>query len=129
MLMENIDLLNEVSRKLRIRILDMTYGAGKNGAHAGGGLSIVEILAFLYFGGVLKYDKDKPYQENRDRFILSKGHSALALFAVLEQVGFLSKEVLEDHVKAYGHIPRRRYFRQDFETIPHKQLIDKWNNK
>ena len=90
--MKNTDLLNEVSRKLRIRILDMTYGAGKNGAHAGGGLSIVEILAFLYFGGVLKYDVNKPYQESRDRFILSKGHSALALFGILEQVGFLTKE-------------------------------------
>tara|TARA_B100000780_G_C21126223_1_gene457052 strand:+ start:2493 stop:3308 length:816 start_codon:yes stop_codon:yes gene_type:complete len=90
--MDNIDLLIEVSRKLRIRILDMTYGSGKYGAHAGGGLSIVEILAFLYFGGVLKYDKDKPYQEERDRFILSKGHSALSLFGILEQVGFLTKE-------------------------------------
>ena len=90
--MKNIDLLNKISRKLRIRILDMTYGAGKNGAHVGGGLSIVEILVFLYFGGVLKYDKDKPYQEDRDRVILSKGHSALALFGILEQVGFLSKE-------------------------------------
>lgn len=90
--MKNIDLLNEVSHKLRIRILDMTYSAGKNGAHAGGGLSIVEILAFLYFGGVLKYDVDKPYEESRDRFILSKGHSALALFGILEQAGFLTKE-------------------------------------
>ena len=89
--MSEIENLKKVCRDLRIRILDMTYGAGKNGAHAGGGLSIVEILAFLYFGGVLKYDLDNPFIEERDRFILSKGHSALALFGILEQVGFLSK--------------------------------------
>ena len=90
--MKNIDLLKEVSRKLRIRILDMTYGAGKNGAHAGGGLSIVEILAYLYFEGIMNYDVNNPEDLNRDRFILSKGHAALALFGILEQVGFLTKE-------------------------------------
>ena len=47
---------------------------------------------------------------------------------VLYALGFLSKEVLEDHVKAYGHTPRLRPHTEDFETIPHKQLIDKWNN-
>lgn len=90
--MKNFDLLKEVSRKLRIRIMDMTYGAGKNGAHAGGGLSIVEMLAYLYFGGILKYDVNNPEEPSRDRFILSKGHAALALFGILEQVGFLTKE-------------------------------------
>tara|TARA_B100001758_G_C18349056_1_gene578745 strand:- start:189 stop:1004 length:816 start_codon:yes stop_codon:yes gene_type:complete len=90
--MKNIDLLNKVSQKLRISILSMTHGAGKNGAHAGGALSIVEILAFLYFGGIFRYDVDRPYKVERDRFILSKGHASLALFGILEQVGFLSSE-------------------------------------
>ena len=90
--MKNIRLLNKVSQKLRISILDMTFGAGRNGAHAGGGLSIVEILTFLYFGGILKYDINKPLKVDRDRFILSKGHASLALFGILEQVGFLSKK-------------------------------------
>ncbi len=89
--MKNIDFLKQLSRNIRIGILDMTYGAGKNGAHAGGGLSIADILAILY-SGILKFDKNKPYEKERDRFILSKGHSALALFSVLEQVGFLTKD-------------------------------------
>ena len=46
---------------------------------------------------------------------------------VLYALGFLSEKVLKEHVQAYGHIPRRRYF-QEFDTVPHKWLIDKWNN-
>jgi len=92
--MEKYDHLKELSSKLRLRILELTYGVGKNGAHVGGGLSTVEILAALY-GSVLKYDVKNPLDKNRDRFILSKGHSAIALFSVLEQAGFLTKAELD----------------------------------
>lgn len=47
---------------------------------------------------------------------------------VLYALGFLSEEILRDHVQAYGHIPRRRKFKDFDDVIPHKQLIDKWNN-
>lgn len=47
---------------------------------------------------------------------------------VLYALGFLSEEVLKDHVQAYGHIPRRRRFKDFDDVMPHKQLIDKWNN-
>jgi transketolase len=92
--MQNYDYLKEMSQRIRLRILELTYSAGKSGAHAGGGLSAVEILATLY-GSVLKYDINNPLDKNRDRFILSKGHSAIALFSTLEQVGFLTKEELD----------------------------------
>jgi transketolase len=92
--MQNIEHLNEISRRIRLRILELTFRAGKTGAHAGGGLSAVEILATLY-GSVLKFDVNKPLDKIRDRFILSKGHSAIALFSVLEQVGFLTKDELD----------------------------------
>jgi len=92
--MEKYDFLINMSRTLRLRILELTYGVTKSGAHVGGGLSCVEILATLY-GSILKYDINNPLDKNRDRFILSKGHSALALFSVLEEVGFLSKEELD----------------------------------
>ncbi len=92
--MKNKKYLNEMSRNMRLRLLELTHGTGKTGAHIGGGLSVVEILVSLY-NGVLKYDKNNPYDKNRDRFILSKGHSAIALFSILEQVGFISKEELD----------------------------------
>jgi len=107
--MQNIDYLYDLSHKIRLRILELTYGSGKNGAHVGGGLSAVEILATLY-GAVLKYDVENPLDKNRDRFILSKGHAAIALFSVLEQVGYISKEELDTFEKNgtsyYAHASR-----------------------
>jgi transketolase len=92
--MKKIDYLKEMSHRMRLRILELTYGVGKSGAHVGGSLSIVEILATLY-GGLLQYNINNPLDRNRDRFILSKGHSAMALFSALEQVGYLTKEELD----------------------------------
>ena len=92
--MYNIDHLKEISHNTRLRILELTHSVGKSGAHAGGGLSSVEILVSLYFG-VLKVAQHNPNDNYRDRFILSKGHSAIALFSVLEQAGFLTKQELD----------------------------------
>jgi transketolase len=49
---------------------------------------MVEIIATLYFGGVLRYDPANPHDPDRDRFILSKGHGAPGLYAVLAEAGF-----------------------------------------
>ena len=92
--MKSKENLVELSRKLRLRLLDLTYSVGKNGAHIGGALSTVETLVTL-FHDFLKFDINDPTNISRDRFILSKGHSAMALFAILEQVGFISKEELD----------------------------------
>ena len=86
--------LKDIAKKLRLRILELTHGVGKNGAHVGGGLSAVEILTTIY-GHVLNYDLNNPLDKNRDRFILSKGHSAIALFSALQIAGFLTKEELD----------------------------------
>jgi transketolase len=80
-----------LARKIRCRILELGLLAGKNGSHQGSGMSIVDILAVLY-SGVLNVSKENLSTPVRDRFILSKGHAALALFAVLEQQGFLTRE-------------------------------------
>ena len=66
------------------------------GAHLGGGLSIVEILVALYFG-VLKIDPANPEAPDRDRIILSKGHCANALYAVLVERGFAPESILETY--------------------------------
>lgn len=77
--------------KVRRRVLELGLVAGKNGAHLGGGMSIVDILTVLY-GCILNVNEENLDSPERDRFILSKGHAAVALYAVLEQVGFLIKE-------------------------------------
>lgn len=70
---------------IRRRIIELSFKAGKNGAHTGGSLSLVEILCTLY-----SFKKAAiTINDNRDRVILSKGHGALALYCTLERYGFL----------------------------------------
>lgn len=78
---------------LRIRqdVLRMVWGAG--GGHTPASLSIAEILAVLYHA-VLRIDPERPDDPARDRFILSKGHAALALYAVLAQRGYFTSDQL-----------------------------------
>lgn len=78
-------------KDIRKRILELAYRAGSNGSHLGGSLSAVEILNALYNSGI----NTNPNDESRDRVILSKGHSALALYCVLESKGILTKEDAE----------------------------------
>ena len=78
-------------RKIRQRVLELSYNSGKNGSHLGGSLSSVEIIDSLYHSDY----NFTPTAEIRDRFILSKGHAALALYCVLESVGILTKEDAE----------------------------------
>jgi len=85
--------LEEKSRQIRIDILKAIHKAGKG--HIGGAFSIVEILVSLYYGNVLKFDSKKPKWECRDRFILSKGHAAVALYAVLADLGYFPREELD----------------------------------
>lgn len=80
-----------LARKTMQRVLELGLLAGKNGSHQGSGMSIVDILSVLY-GGVLNVSKENLRTPERDRFILSKGHAAVALYAVLEQQGFLTRE-------------------------------------
>jgi transketolase len=84
--------LEEKSRQIRTDILKAVHKAGKG--HIGGAFSIVEILVSLYYGKVLKFDSEKPNWELRDRFILSKGHAGVALYAVLADLGYFPREEL-----------------------------------
>jgi len=84
--------LEEKARQIRVDILNSIHSAGKG--HIGGAYSIVEILVSLYYGRVLKYDPSNPKWELRDRFILSKGHAGIALYAILADLGYFPKEEL-----------------------------------
>lgn len=85
--------LAEKSRQIRTDILNAVHKAGKG--HIGGAFSIVEILVSLYYGNILKFDSKEPKWESRDRFILSKGHAGVALYAVLADLGYFPKEELD----------------------------------
>lgn len=86
-------LLTEKARQIRVDILNSIHKAGKG--HIGGAYSIVEILVSLYHGRVLNFDAKNPKWERRDRFILSKGHAGVALYAVLADLSFFPKEELD----------------------------------
>ena len=78
--------LQHKAAEIRLLILNSIVSAGKG--HIGGALSCTDILVALYHGGVLRVDPSCPDLESRDRFILSKGHSGIALYAVLADMGF-----------------------------------------
>ena len=76
----------------------MASCAGADSAHFGGALSIAEIVSTL-FSYQMKIDKKNPNWDERDRFILSKGHACLAYYAALCEVGYISKEELKTFEK------------------------------
>lgn len=84
--------LEEIAREIRRDILIMLNKA-KSG-HTGGSLSVTDILVSLYFGGILNYDARDPNNVDRDRLVLSKGHAAPALYAVLAKAGFFERDLL-----------------------------------
>ena len=86
-----IERLEEIANQLRYDIVKMTYHAGSG--HPGGSLSAVECLTSLYFK-ILNHDPKNPIMETRDKFILSKGHAAPALYAVLAEAGYFNRKEL-----------------------------------
>ena len=77
--------LKNIANNIRIGIIDATHAA-KSG-HPGGSLSIADILSYLYFEE-MNIDPENPKKEGRDRFVLSKGHTAPALYSTLAHRGF-----------------------------------------
>jgi transketolase len=89
--------------------------------HIGGDLSVTDILTTLYFG-VLNVDPTRPTWPERDRFILSKGHCAAALYSVLAMRGFISGDLLPTFMKPLsvlnGHPNRRKVAGVEANTGP-----------
>lgn len=88
---ERVAELEKVANKLRYDII-MMIGTGKPG-HLGGSSSIADIIAVLYFHK-MRHDSSKPKWPDRDRFLLSKGHAALAQYAALAECGYFDKRQL-----------------------------------
>ena len=94
-------LQQEKAKQLRADIVKMTYLA-KSG-HPGGSLSCVEMLMALYYN-IMKVDPSNPGWEERDRFVLSKGHDCPALYAVLADKGYFPREDLWTLRKFHSHL-------------------------
>ena len=97
---------------IRKDILEMIHSA-KSG-HPGGALSAVEIMSALYFSDVFRYDVNDSAMETRDRFILSKGHAAPVLYAVLGNAGFFDKK----------HFKTLRKFGSILQGHPHAKHLN-----
>jgi len=80
------------AKTIRKEIITSTTTAGSG--HPTSSMSGVEIAVALFFGGILRYDAKNPHWPQRDRFILSKGHAAPLLYAVLAEAGYFPKEQL-----------------------------------
>ncbi len=101
--------LKETACKVRMGIVESVYSA-KSG-HPGGSLSAADIMTYLYMN-VMNVDPENPSKEDRDRFVLSKGHISPCLYAVLAYKGFFPVEELKTFRKVesrlQGH-PSMRY--------------------
>lgn len=100
--------VKEVAKQIRIDSVKMTNKA--HSGHVGSMLSMAEIVAVLY-DGILNVDPKNPDMPDRDRFILSKGHAAAAVYSVLAQKGFIPQDWLNryycDDGKLMGHISHK----------------------
>ena len=83
--------LKKIATKVRLGVLECVYSA--NSGHPGGSLSVTDILTYLYFAK-MNVDPDNPNKKDRDRLVLSKGHTSPALYSVLSLKGFFSPDLL-----------------------------------
>lgn len=108
---DTAEILRQEAERLRILNLKALTRAGSG--HPGGTLSLAEVMSVLFFGGVLRYDAGDPSWENRDRLVLSEGHTAPILYSAFTEAGLKgwSAEALMDlrknpDVIAQGHTTR-----------------------
>ncbi len=110
---KNLNELENIARKIRMRIIE--YSHRTKTPHLASCLSCVDILTAYYFDA-LNINPEKPFEKSRDRFILSKGHAAPALFQVLAVAGFYPLSRIDDashngedyfgeHPPSPGHLP------------------------
>lgn len=126
----NIEELENIANKVRIGIIEEVYNA-KSG-HPGGSLSVADILTVLYFNQ-MNIDENNPKSQSRDRLVLSKGHVAPALYAVLAEKGYFGKDELKKLRKVdgmlQGHPDMNKIPGIDMSTgsLRPRIICSKWN--
>ena len=109
---KKIKKLEDIARETRRWVIKMTHAAGSG--HPGGSLSATDIITVLYFHTMNHHPND-PLWPDRDRFVLSKGHAAPALYATLAQAGYFEETVLLNYLeqknpKMYEKMKNERIF-------------------
>jgi len=107
----DIEELKNISKEIKRGIIEGVYNA-KSG-HPGGSLSCSDILTVLYFNQ-MNINPEKPEDEARDRFVLSKGHAAPALYSTLANRGYFSK----DELKTLRHLGSKLQGHPDMNKVP-----------
>ena len=126
----DIEELKNIANKVRIGIIEEVYNA-KSG-HPGGSLSVADILTVLYFNQ-MNVDENNPKSQSRDRLVLSKGHVAPALYAVLAEKGYFGKDELKKLRKIdgmlQGHPDMNKIPGIDMSTgsLRTRIICSKWN--
>jgi transketolase len=108
---DKVTVLKQKAKETRKLILETIHHSGAG--HIGGPLSAVEVLVSLYFEEMKINPEDSRFS-NRDRFVLSKGHSAIALYTVLAQRGYYPIEEL----KTFDKIDSRLQGHPDMKILP-----------
>ena len=107
---EDVNKLGEICRDVRKDILSMIYIAGSG--HPGGSLSATEIMVVLFFN-IMHHNPKNPEDNNRDRFILSKGHAAPVYYSVLARSGYFDVSELENlrkiNSRLQGHPDKSKF--------------------
>lgn len=107
----------ELALRIRRHGIEMTHKS--HASHIGAVLSVADIVAVLY-GGVMKVDPENPGDPERDRFILSKGHAGIAVYAALAERGFLEISELDtyysDGSRLSGHVSHKNVPGVEFST-------------
>lgn len=85
------------AKYIRKRAFEVVLQAGKG--HLGGSLSSTELLVALYYGGILNFDPMNPNHPDRDRFIMSKGHSNNTLYVILADLGLIKESDLDSYTQ------------------------------
>ncbi len=111
MKIKDVKELQSYANKIRKGIIEAVYNA--NSGHPGGSLSIAEILAVLYFNQ-MNIDEKNPKAKERDRLVLSKGHTSPALYSALALRGFFS----EEKIKTFRHIESILQGHPDMMKVP-----------
>ena len=99
---ELAEVLRQRAIDVRLRDMEIVHGAGLG--HIGGEFSATDILVTLFFGGVLQYDPANPNDPDRDRFVLSKGHSAAALYTTLAKAGYFDEAELDTFLQPLSRL-------------------------
>ncbi|MBQ3634028.1 MAG: transketolase [Bacteroidales bacterium] len=97
----DIKQLTKKSEQLRLDLLELIHNA-KTG-HTGGDLSVLNVLNVLY-NRILNVNPQNPKDKDRDRFVLSKGHCAEALYCVLADRGFIPQEDIKNYGRDFAHL-------------------------